>query len=117
LHVVDHCRAIEQILAEGEAGQTYNVGSGDELDIEGIADAVLDAYGLDTSFKAYVADRPGHDRRYLLDSRKIHESLGWQPEVEFRKGLRDTLEWYRSNEAWWRPLLQEPGVDEEHWRE
>ncbi len=105
LHVIDHCRAIELVLQEGRVGETYNVGSGREASIMEIADAVLEITGKPTSLKEIVADRPGHDRRYLLDSTKIRNELGWEPTVDFETGLEETIGWYMSNEAWWRPLI------------
>src|ERR671934_1362503 len=78
LHVLDHCRAIELVLERGRPGETYNVGSGIEKSIEEIADAVLEHTGKPDSLKTIVPDRPGHDRRYLLDSTKIREELGWR---------------------------------------
>lgn len=103
LHVDDHCRAIELILAKGRIGETYNVGSGEERSVEQVADAVLGAAGAPTSLKTYVEDRPGHDRRYLLDHTKIETELGWRPRVAFAEGLRETVAWYRANPEWWRP--------------
>ena len=103
LHVDDHCRAIELILARGRIGETYNVGSGEERSVEEIADAVLGAAGAPASLKTYVDDRPGHDRRYLLDHAKIETELGWRPRVAFADGLRETVAWYRANPQWWRP--------------
>ncbi len=117
LHVSDHCRAIDLILRRGKVGETYNVGSGVEADIETIADHILDTLRLDRSVKTYVRDRPGHDRRYLLDSRKIRTELDWTPRVPFDQGLRDTVRWYVQNESWWKPLLDRLGVDEERWAE
>jgi len=93
LHVLDHCRAIELVLERGEEGETYNVGSGVEKSIEEIADAVLEHTGKPASLKTIVPDRPGHDRRYLLDSTKIREQLGW------REPLRDRAP---VDEAAWR---------------
>ena len=116
LHVDDHCRAIDLILKKGRIGETYNVGSGIEVDVETIADTLLDAFGLDPSFKAYVPDRPGHDRRYLLDSTKIRAELGWAPQVPFAQGFRETVRWYRENPGWWEPLLQRLQVNEAAWR-
>jgi dTDP-glucose 4,6-dehydratase len=103
LHVDDHCRAIALILEGGRIGETYNVGSGDERSVEQIADAVLAGASKPATLKTYVEDRPGHDRRYLLDHSKITRELGWQPEIEFADGLRSTIEWYRTNRAWWEP--------------
>src|SRR5690349_9885608 len=89
LHVLDHCRAIELVLEQGAVGETYNVGSGEEQSIEGLADAILELAGRPGTLKTIVPDRPGHDRRYLLDSSKIRERLGWEPEWSFREGLRE----------------------------
>jgi dTDP-glucose 4,6-dehydratase len=115
LHVRDHCRAIELVLADGEPGGTYNVGSGVEASIEEIADRVLELTGKPESLKAIVPDRPGHDRRYLLDSSKIGRELGWQPEIGFEDGLRETVEWYAANRAWWEPLRERLQVEETAW--
>jgi dTDP-glucose 4,6-dehydratase len=115
LHVNDHCRAIDTILKKGQVGETYNVGSGYEVDVETIADMLLDEFGMDSTYKEYVADRPGHDRRYLLDSTKIQRELGWEPRIPFKQGFYDTVRWYKQNEDWWRPLLQKLRVDEGAW--
>ncbi|HEY2192541.1 MAG TPA: dTDP-glucose 4,6-dehydratase [Actinomycetospora sp.] len=105
LHVSDHASAIDAVLHHGRVGETYNVGSGVEVDIEGIADTVLGALGLGPELKTIVPDRPSHDRRYLLDSTKLRTELGWAPTVQWTEGIADTVAWYRANEAWWRPLL------------
>ena len=116
LHVDDHCRAIETIVERGRLGETYNVGSGVELDIEGIADRILDILDADPALKSYVPDRPGHDRRYLLDSSKIRAELGWQPRMDFEEGFKATVHWYRDNADWWRGLLDRIDVDETKWQ-
>lgn len=116
LHVDDHCRAIDLILKGGKVGETYNIGSGLEVDVEGIADGILDALGLDQSYKTYVPDRPSHDRRYLLDSSKIRQELGWAPEVDFGEGFNMTVNWYKENEDWWRPLMERADVGEGNWK-
>ena len=116
LHVRDHCRAIDLVLAQGEAGGTYNVGSGVEASIEEIADRVLELTGKPESLKTIVPDRPGHDRRYLLDSSKLRRELGWEPEIGFEDGLRETVEWYAANRAWWEPLRERLQVEENAWR-
>jgi dTDP-glucose 4,6-dehydratase len=117
LHVDDHCSAIEAVLERGRLGETYNVGSGEEATIEQIADAVLDALGKPQSLKTIVEDRPGHDRRYLLDSSKIRDELGWEPKVAFGPGLSSTVEWYAENRSWWEPLLDRAPVVESAWGE
>jgi dTDP-glucose 4,6-dehydratase len=115
LHVDDHCRAIDVVLERGEVGQTYNVGSGVERSIEEIADLVLELTGKPESLKTIVPDRPGHDRRYLLDSTKLRRELGWQPEISFEDGLGSTVEWYRANRDWWEPLKERAPVRESAW--
>ena len=116
LHVRDHCRAIELALGAGEPGETYNVGSAVEASIEEIADRVLELTGKPQSLKTIVPDRPGHDRRYLLDSSKIGRELGWAPEIGFEDGLRETVEWYAANRGWWEPLRERLQVEETAWR-
>jgi dTDP-glucose 4,6-dehydratase len=115
LHVVDHCRAVEAVLDRGREGETYHVGSGVEASIEEIADLVLEAAGKPSSLKQIVPDRPGHDRRYLLDSSKIGRELGWEPQVPFDTGLRETVAWYAENRDWWEPLLGRGPIDEGGW--
>ena len=115
LHVDDHCRAIELVLEQGREGETYNVGSGLERSIEEIADLVLELTGKPESLKTIVPDRPGHDRRYLLDSAKLRRALGWEPEVGFEDGLRETVEWYAANRGWWEPLKERAPVRENAW--
>ncbi len=116
LHVVDHCRAIELVLDRGEPGETYNVGSGIEKSIAEIADAVLEHTGKPASLKTIVPDRPGHDRRYLLDSTKIREQLGWREETGWEDGIAQTVGWYADHRDWWEPLRDRAPVDEAAWR-
>ncbi|MFB4306667.1 dTDP-glucose 4,6-dehydratase [Actinomadura sp. GTD37] len=115
ISVTDHCRAIDLVLARGEPGETYHVGSGEEATIEEMADLVLDELGLPGTLKTLVSDRPGHDRRYLLDSSRIRRTLGWAPEIPFERGVRETIRWYRSNRDWWEPLLAHRRIAEESW--
>jgi dTDP-glucose 4,6-dehydratase len=117
LHVMDHCRAIELVLESGRVGETYNVGSGIEASIVEIADLVLDALGRPDSLKAIVPDRPGHDRRYLLDSSKLRAELGWAPEVDFDAGVRETVAWYADHRSWWEPLRGRAPIAEDAWVE
>lgn len=114
LHVDDHCRAIDLVVNSGRIGDTYNVGSGEELSIEQIADLVLAELGRPASLKTYVDDRPGHDRRYLLDHSKLTRELGWLPQVRSDEGLRATVAWYRDHAEWWRPR-RESILDEAAW--
>jgi dTDP-glucose 4,6-dehydratase len=116
LHALDHCSAIELVLQKGVEGETYNVGSGVEKSIEEIADGVLELTGKPASLKTIVPDRPGHDRRYLLDSSKLRRELGWEPAIDFERGLRDTVAWYTEHRDWWEPLKGRAPVQETAWR-
>jgi dTDP-glucose 4,6-dehydratase len=116
LHVVDHCEAIELVLRSGRPGETYNVGSGVEATIEQIADRVLELTGKPASLKKIVPDRPGHDRRYLLDASKIQEELGWTASRGWDEGLAETVAWYEQNRAWWEPLKKRALVEESAWK-
>ncbi len=103
LHVEDHCAGIELVLREGERGAVYNVAANDERENRDVAAKILDLTGADPTLLRSVEDRPGHDRRYSLDTTKLR-SLGWKPERDFEGGLAETVAWYRDNRAWWEPL-------------
>lgn len=105
LFVEDHCRAIDLIMHEGKAGETYCVGGGAEKNGIEIADAILSAVPESKSEKKFVTDRPGHDRRYAIDYTKLKADLGYQPSVTFEEGLKKTVDWYRENEWWWEPII------------
>jgi dTDP-glucose 4,6-dehydratase len=116
IHVLDHCRAIEAVLLQGQVGETYHVGTGLEASIDEVADRVLDILGLPASLKTIVPDRPGHDRRYLLDATRIHRELGWGPTVDWESGLKDTVHWYAEHRSWWEPLRDRAPVVESAWQ-
>ncbi|MFA6307582.1 MAG: dTDP-glucose 4,6-dehydratase [Patescibacteria group bacterium] len=115
LHVLDHCRAIDLIIHKGKIGEIYNIGSGIEQSVEQITDFILKELGKSDSMKEIVQDRPGHDRRYLLDSSKIKKELGWKPEIDFEQGLKETIAWYKNNRAWWEPLKEKNILAEAEW--
>jgi dTDP-glucose 4,6-dehydratase len=104
LHVDDHCRGIYSVLINGRSGEVYNIGGGRELTNNEITNLILEAMGSDDSSIEYVEDRKGHDLRYSVDWTKINRELGYQPQVKFEEGLRETIQWYRDNESWWKPL-------------
>lgn len=104
LHVDDHCRGIHAVLDRGQAGEIYNIGGGTELSNMEMSRMILSLMSKDESSIEYVHDRPGHDFRYSVDITKISRELGYQPQVDLEHGLRETVEWYRENESWWRPL-------------
>ncbi len=99
----DHCRAIDTILQKGEIGEVYNIGTGNEITNIEITKILLKELGKDESFIDYVKDRPGHDRRYAIDSGKLRK-LGWSPEVSFENGIKQTVDWYKQNEQWWKRI-------------
>lgn len=103
LAVQDHCSAIEHILLNGAPGEVYNVGGGNERENIVVAEQLLSLLGKPKSLIRLVQDRPGHDRRYAVDCRKVNQ-IGWQPSVPFDDGLKAAVEWYRQNESWWRPI-------------
>ena len=103
LHVADHCGGIELALRKGEAGQVYNIG-GQERENMDVVRRILDLTGASPDLVRHVEDRPGHDRRYSVDSTKLR-GLGWQPKHSFDGGgLEETVDWYRDNREWWEPI-------------
>lgn len=105
LYVEDHCRAIDMVLQKGTSGETYCVGGlTDDLNNLTIIKKIIKIMGKDESVIEFVKDRPGHDRRYAVDWTKINSELGWQPEHDFDVWLERTVQWYKENESWWKPL-------------
>ena len=108
LYVEDHCRAIDAVLTKGKVGETYLVGGlTEDINNLEVAKKLLQIFGKDESYLKYVKDRPGHDRRYAVDWGKIKSQLGWKPLYGFDEWLVRTVEWYRKNEQWWRPLKRQ----------
>jgi dTDP-glucose 4,6-dehydratase len=103
LHVDDHCRALDLLLEAGQSGEVYNIGGGNHVRNIDLTRRILALAGRPESLIRPVADRPGHDRRYSVDTGKLR-ALGWEPRVSFDEGLADTVRWYRENEWWWRPI-------------
>lgn len=106
LHVDDHCRGIQLVLEGGRAGETYNIGGGTELTNKELTNLILSAFGYGDEMVQQVSDRLGHDRRYSVDWRKIHNELGYTPLNSLENSLRDVINWYQNNESWWRPLKE-----------
>ncbi len=105
IYVIDHNRAVELALEKGGAGEVYNVGASQEMTNIEIIKLILNILGKSEDLIEYVKDRPGHDRRYAIDSSKIKSELGWEPEFKFEEAIRKTVEWYLQNEDWWRKIL------------
>lgn len=104
LHVDDHCDALHKVLIDGTSGSVYNIGGGAELSNLEITQKILEIMGYPLTQIEYVADRKGHDFRYSVDWTKIETELGYKPKVDFNDGLRETINWYKENIEWWKPL-------------
>jgi dTDP-glucose 4,6-dehydratase len=108
IHVEDHASGIHAVLEKGEIGQIYNVAAGNELTNVELTKTLCDLLGKPHSLIAPVTDRPGHDRRYSVDTERLH-ALGWSPGRRFEEALRSTVEWYRENRWWWEPIRARQG--------
>jgi dTDP-glucose 4,6-dehydratase len=104
LHVDDHCDGIYSVLSEGKSGNIYNIGGGRELANRELTEIILRKFDRDDSSIEYVTDRLGHDLRYSVSHEKISRELGYKPKINFEDGIEETIEWYKCNESWWRPL-------------
>jgi dTDP-glucose 4,6-dehydratase len=101
IHVEDHCRALRAVLEKGRAGEIYNIGGdGERTNLE-IIETILHVLKKSKDLMQFVADRPGHDRRYAIDFSKIRQDLGWSPSVSLTHGLEETVQWYVKNREWW----------------
>jgi dTDP-glucose 4,6-dehydratase len=103
LHVLDHCRAVDFLIEGGQNGEVYNVGGGNDVRNVDLTKRILELTGKGESLIRHVPDRQGHDRRYSLDTSKLRQ-LGWAPQEPFESGLAATVDWYRQNDWWWRPI-------------
>jgi dTDP-glucose 4,6-dehydratase len=104
VYVLDNVEAIDQVLHNGKPGEVYNIGGGNELSNIELTKKMLELLGKGEEYIKPVADRPGHDRRYALDCFKIRTELGWKPQYDFDKALKDTIAWYQNNRSWWERL-------------
>ncbi len=106
LYVKDHCIAIDKIIQEGKIGETYCVGGNAEKTNLEVTKIILEEMGQGEEMIEYVEDRKGHDLRYAIDFSKIKNELGWEPSISFEEGIKETIQWYKNNEDWWRPLKE-----------
>ena len=106
LYVEDHCSAITEVLHKGKIGEVYNIGGNNEWYNIDIVKIILKILGKGEDQITYVKDRPGHDRRYAIDSSKIMSELGWSPKYQFDGGIEETIKWYVENESWWRRIMK-----------
>lgn len=105
LYVEDHCRAIDMIIHNGKVGEIYNIGGHNERTNLQVVKTVLAQLGKSEELITYVTDRPGHDRRYVIDPTKIHNELGWEPLTLFDEGIKKTIQWYLDNREWWENII------------
>ncbi|WP_027108681.1 dTDP-glucose 4,6-dehydratase [Lacticigenium naphthae] len=106
LHVEDHCQAIDLVLKNGRKGEVYNVGGHNERTNNEIVHTIVNKLNVSKDLIAYVEDRLGHDKRYAIDPTKLENELGWKPVYTFDTGINDTIEWYKENVEWWKPLKE-----------
>jgi dTDP-glucose 4,6-dehydratase len=106
LHVEDHCTGIAAVLERGEPGEVYNIAVGRERPNLEVIERIVEFTGCDRALLRHVPDRPGHDRRYALETAKLR-ALGWAPEMDFERGLREAVAWYAEHRSWWEPLKDE----------
>jgi len=106
IYVMDNCEGIDLVMQKSKPGEIYNIASGNERTNLEVAKFIIKKLGRPESLMKFVPDRPGHDRRYSLDTAKV-KGLGWKPRYEFEKSLSETVKWYTENEHWWRPLLKD----------
>jgi len=104
IYVEDHCRALDAVLRQGRPGEFYNIGGQSEKTNLFVAKTILDCLGKPHSLLKFVADRPGHDRRYAIDFSKIKRELGWEPQVSFETGIQETVKWYLAHREWWQKI-------------
>ncbi len=109
LYVMDNCAGIDLALRRGKSGEIYNIGSGNEKDNLTLANLILRSFGKDRSFIQFVNDRPGHDLRYSLNSNKLRR-LGWKPKMSFKEALRETIDWYKNNQSWWKDIKEKADI-------
>jgi dTDP-glucose 4,6-dehydratase len=105
IYVIDHNKAVELVFEKGKLGEVYNVGASNEIPNLEIVKLILENLGKGNNLIEFVKDRPGHDRRYAIDSTKIKMQLGWEPEFKFDSAIHHTIEWYLNNKNWWERII------------
>jgi len=115
IFVLDHVSAIESLITKGTPGQTYNITAWNEISNKTITGKILNLMGKSNDLIEYVDDRPGHDKRYSIDSSKIQNDIGWKPAYDFDNALKQTVDWYMENNDWWEPLADEKTLHPQPW--
>ena len=115
IYVYDHVQAIESLISKGKSGQVYNITAYEEITNKSIVEKILDILGKPRDMIEFVGDRPGHDKRYSINSSKIENEVNWHPKYKFDSALSDTVNWYLQNKPWWEPLIDENTLHPQPW--
>ena len=115
IYAMDHVEAIESLIKNGQHGQTYNITAWNEISNRTIVEKILSIMDKSNDLIEYVGDRPGHDKRYSIDSSKIQNEVGWNPKFDFDNALKETVSWYLENNEWWEPLADEKTLHPQPW--
>jgi dTDP-glucose 4,6-dehydratase len=115
IYVYDHVQAIEDLMTRGISGQVYNITAWNEISNKTIVEKILGLLGKPNDLIEFVEDRPGHDKRYSVDASKIQKEIGWKPKYQFEQALKETVDWYKNNELWWEPLINENYLHPQPW--
>ena len=115
IHVVDHIRAVDLLVYKGKSGETYNITAWNEISNKEIVEKILNKMEKPLNLIEFVNDRPGHDKRYSIDSTKIQKEIGWSPTYDFEKALDETVTWYQNHQKWWEPLVNEQTLHPQPW--
>jgi dTDP-glucose 4,6-dehydratase len=115
IHVIDHIRAVDLLVHKGKPGEIYNITAWNEISNKEIVEKILNKMEKPLDLIEFVNDRPGHDKRYSIDSTKIQKEIGWSPTYDFEKALNETVTWYQNNQKWWEPLVNEQTLHPQPW--
>ena len=115
IHVIDHIRAVDLLVHKGKPGEIYNITAWNEISNKEIVEKILHKMEKPLDLIEFVNDRPGHDKRYSIDSTKIQKEIGWSPTYDFEKALDETVTWYQNNQKWWEPLVNEQTLHPQPW--
>jgi len=115
IYVIDHIRAVDLLVQKGKSGEIYNITAWNEISNKEIVEKILNKMGKPLDLIEFVNDRPGHDKRYSIDSGKIQKEIGWSSMYDFEKALNETVLWYQNNQRWWEPLVNEQTLHPQPW--
>ena len=115
IHVIDHIRAVDLLVHKGKPGEIYNITAWNEISNKEIVEKILNKMEKPLDLIEFVNDRPGHDKRYSIDSTKIQKEIGWSPTYNFEKALDETVTWYQNHQKWWEPLINEQTLHPQPW--